>query len=180
MSERVLVAYATKHGATAEIAERIGEVLRRAGLEVDVRPAGQVDDLAAYGAVVLGSAAYIGRWRKSAAQFLKAHADLLAQRPVWIFSSGPTGEGDPEALAGDWRLPEALEPVVERIRPRAIAVFHGAMDAGTLNFIERWIIKNVGAPLGDFRDWDVIEAWAASIGHALRTALGDEGPEGDR
>jgi menaquinone-dependent protoporphyrinogen oxidase len=117
---------------------------------------------------VLGSAVYIGRWRKPATRFLKEHADQLAERPVWIFSSGPTGEGDPEALAGDWRLPEALEPVAERVRPRDVVVFHGAMDAGTLNFIERWMINNVGAPLGDFRDWDAIEAWAEDIARTLQ------------
>jgi menaquinone-dependent protoporphyrinogen oxidase len=34
--DRVLVAYGTRHGATAEIAEAIGKTLRTAGLEVDV------------------------------------------------------------------------------------------------------------------------------------------------
>ncbi|MBN1222528.1 MAG: hypothetical protein JXB23_04730 [Candidatus Aminicenantes bacterium] len=36
MDNQVLVTYATKHGATAEIAEKIGQVLRQAGLGVDV------------------------------------------------------------------------------------------------------------------------------------------------
>jgi len=66
MMDKVLVAYATKHGATAEIAEKIGQVLRQAGLRTDVLPADGVSDLTPYKAVVLGSAFYLGRWRKVA------------------------------------------------------------------------------------------------------------------
>ena len=66
MDKQVLVAYATKYGATAEIAEKIGEVLRQAGLPTDVLPVDRVGDLSAYKAVVLGSAVYIGQWRKEA------------------------------------------------------------------------------------------------------------------
>ena len=73
METRVLVAYGTKYGATAGIAEKIGQVLREAGLTVDVTPAGQAGDPAVYQAVVLGSAVYIGRWRKDAAKIGRAH-----------------------------------------------------------------------------------------------------------
>jgi menaquinone-dependent protoporphyrinogen oxidase len=167
MEIRVLVAYATKYGATAEIAERIGQVLRQAGLHADVLPADRVGDLAPYQAVVLGSAVYIGRWRKQAATFLKANEKALAERPVWLFSSGPTGEGDPIALGQGWRFPTALQPIADRIRPRDIALFHGATNAQKMNPIERWMLKNVKAPAGDFRDWEAITAWAAAIAAAL-------------
>lgn len=165
---RVLVAYATKYGATAEIAERIGQTLREADLPADVRPAQEVSDLAPYGAVVLGSAVYIGRWRKEAAEFLQSYEDALAQRPVWLFSSGPTGEGDPVELLQGWRLPGQLQPIAERIRPRDIAVFHGAVDLQRLNFMEKWMFQNVKSAVGDFRDWDAITAWAVGIAEALR------------
>ena len=72
METRVLVVYATKYGATAGIAEKIGQVLQEAGLSVDVQPADQAGDPTAYQAVVLGSAVYVGRWRKEAARYLKA------------------------------------------------------------------------------------------------------------
>jgi menaquinone-dependent protoporphyrinogen oxidase len=61
MEIQVLVAYATKYGATAEIAEKKGQVLRKAGLRADVLSADRVSDLAPYNAVVLGSAVYIGQ-----------------------------------------------------------------------------------------------------------------------
>ena len=171
MTHRVLVVYATKYGATAGIAEKIGQVLRETGLAVDVQPAGRAGDPAAYQAVVLGSAVYIGRWRKEAANYLKAHEQALAQRPVWIFNSGPLGEGDAAEQAGDLGFPKALRPIAERIHARDVAIFFGAVDQAKLNPLERWMFKNVKSPTGDFRDWDAIAAWAIGIAAALQ-----EGP----
>ena len=121
MEKPVLVAYATKHGATAEIAARVGAVIREAGLEVEVVPADRVRDLTSYKAVVLGSAVYIGQWRKQAAKFLTKNEKALADLPVWLFSSGPTGEGDPVELVQGWRFPKKLQPVADRIEPRDTA-----------------------------------------------------------
>lgn len=168
MDKRVLVTYGTKYGATAEIAAKIGEVLREAGLTADVQPAEQVADLAAYSAVVLGSGVYIGRWRKEAVRFLKDHEEKLAGLPVWVFSSGPTGKGDPVELVQGWRLPSNLQPVMDHIQPRDIAVFHGAVDLSKLNPLERWVLGRIKTPIGDFRDWDAIAAWAENTAMALK------------
>jgi menaquinone-dependent protoporphyrinogen oxidase len=167
MEKQILVAYGSKYGATAEIAERIGEVLGEAGLAADVLPADRVDDVTPYEAVVLGSAVYIGRWQKPAVSFLKANEESLARRPVWLFSSGPTGEGDPVELTQGWGFPKSLQPIADRIQPRDIAVFHGHVDPAKVNFIERWMIKIVKAPSGDFRDWEAITSWAKAIADAL-------------
>ena len=169
MQKKVLVAYGTKYGATAEIAERIGEVLNGTALECDVRSADSVNDISAYSAVVLGSGVYIGRWRKEAVGFLKAHEAELGQRPVWLFSSGPTGEGDPVELVQGWLFPSSLQPAIDHIQPRDIAVFHGALDVSKLNFLEKWVLNRIKTPVGDFRDWDAINAWAAEIGMALHS-----------
>jgi menaquinone-dependent protoporphyrinogen oxidase len=166
---RVLVAYTTRHGATAGIAEKIGEVLRGQGLQADVTPVDRVGDLASYDAVVLGSAVYAGQWRKEAATFLEANEDELSGWPVWLFSSGPTGEEDPVASMGGWCFPEGLRPVADRIEPRDIAFFHGVLDMKTLNLAEKLVVKALKAPVGDFRDWDVIASWAEGIAAALKT-----------
>jgi menaquinone-dependent protoporphyrinogen oxidase len=168
METRILVAYATKYGATAGIAEKIGQVLREAGLAVDVKQVDQAGDPAAYQAVVLGSAVYIGRWRKEAVEYLKAHEKALAQRPVWLFNSGPLGEGNAAEQAGDLGFPKALRPIADRINVRDVAVFFGAVDLEKLNPLERWMFKNVKSPIGDFRDWDAITAWAAGIAATLK------------
>jgi menaquinone-dependent protoporphyrinogen oxidase len=168
METRVLVAYATKYGATAEIAAKIGQVLREAGLQPDVLPADRVGDLAPYQAVVLGSAVYMWKWRKEAATFLEENEKTLAERPVWLFSSGPTGEGDPVELMSSRSFPEALAPIADRIQPRDIAFFHGVLDTKKLSLPEKLVSKGVKAPLGDFRDWEAITSWARAIAEALK------------
>ena len=171
MSNQILVTYATKHGATAEIAEKIGQVLLQAGLHTDVLPTDRVSDLTPYNAVVLGSAVYIGQWRKKAATFLKTNESMLAEKLVWLFSSGPTSEGEPMELMNGWCFPKTLQPIADRIRPRDIAIFHGDVKLKELNSIEKWMIKNVKAPIGDFRDWDAITSWAETIADAQKNAI---------
>ncbi len=168
MSKTVLIAYASKYGATEEIAEKIGEVLRQAGLAAEVKAADKVKDLSPYQAVILGSAVYVGRWRKQAVKFLQANEKVLAEKPVWIFSSGPSGEGDPVELLNGWRMPDKVAPLLEAIQPRDVAVFHGNLDPDKLNLIERRMIKMVEAQTGDFRDWEMIQAWGKSIADDLR------------
>ncbi len=163
----MLVAYASKYGSTREISERIAEVLRQSETQVDVLPVTHVADIDSYQAVVLGSAVYIGKWMKGAGEFLALHEKALSRRPVWIFSSGPTGEGDAAALLNGWRLPPDQQPIVERIGPRGVAVFHGNIDAGRLNWVEKTSVKALKKPFGDFRDWNAITAWAETIAAAL-------------
>jgi menaquinone-dependent protoporphyrinogen oxidase len=169
MEQKILVAYASKYGATAEIAGKIGEVLRQADLQAEVMPVDSIRDISPYQAVILGSAVYIGKWQKEAVDFLQSHQKTLADRPVWLFSSGPTGEGDALALVEGVRLPASLQAVVSRIRPCDIAVFHGYINLNKVNAIEKWAIKSiVKKPFGDYRDWDAIVSWAAGIASALK------------
>lgn len=168
MDEKILVTYASRNGATREIAEKIGAVLRQADLAVAVLPVDEVRSPQEYRAVILGSAIYIASWRKEAVKYLESHAASLAERPVWLFSSGPTGEGDPVALVEGKILPDGLKPLVERIQPRDIAIFHGNIDPQRINFLERAAIKNMKKPFGDFRDWDAIKQWAAKVAAALQ------------
>ena len=179
MNSQVLVAYATKYGATAEIAEKIGQVLRQAGLQTDVLPVDRVSNLSSYKAVILGSAVYIGGWRKEAAKFLKVNEKVLAEQLVWLFSSGPTGEGNPVELTEGWHFPKALQPIADRIQPRDIAVFHGVIHKQKLNFIEKWMLNNVKAPLGDFRDWDSITSWATAIADVLKETVMASGAQSE-
>jgi menaquinone-dependent protoporphyrinogen oxidase len=164
---QVLVAYATKYGATADIAHKIGEVLRQQGLEVSVVSASDVRDVNPYDAVVLGSGVCAGNWLKEAVNLLEKHATILATKPVWLFSSGPTGEGDPVEIMKGWRFPEAQKVVAERIKPRDMALFHGSIDMNKLRFGERLIIRALRAKVGDFRDWEMIGSWAKRISTEL-------------
>jgi menaquinone-dependent protoporphyrinogen oxidase len=169
---RILVAYASKHHSTAEIAKAIGAILCDTdGFQVDVRSVETVSDITPYHAVVLGSAVYAGKWQEEAAEFLKQHEQELAQRPTWLFSSGPTGPGDPKTLMHGWELPEALRPIAARIKPRGVTVFSGKLDSASLTFFQRILVRVINASafrVGDFRDWSMIRVWASGVAQALR------------
>lgn len=168
MDNKVLVVNSTKYGGTAEIADKIGQVLGKAGLSTDVLPVDLVNDLSSYRAVVLGSAVYMGRWRKEAAVFLKDNEKVLAEQLTWLFSSGPTGEGSPVELMKGWYFPSALKSIADRIKPRGTALFHGVLNMKKLNLVEKWLIKNVKSPVGDFRDWDAIASWTTTIAKEIK------------
>jgi menaquinone-dependent protoporphyrinogen oxidase len=159
---RILVASASKHGSTEEIGAFIAERLRARGLDAEAIPLGEVDGLLGYDAVVLGSAVYVGSWMKDAKAFAKTKRERLAAMPVWLFSSGPT---DPESehAVSDQQLAE-LE---DALSPREHAVFFGVIDLERLGFVEKRVVKAVKAPVGDFRDWEAIGAFADRIADAL-------------
>jgi menaquinone-dependent protoporphyrinogen oxidase len=115
---RVLVAAASRHGATTEIAEAIARGLAQRGVEADARPAEGIESIDGYDAVVAGSAVYVGHWLEPARQMIEAHAAALAARPVWLFSSGPLGP--PEALKpeGDFRDWDAIDGFAGEIAER--------------------------------------------------------------
>lgn len=172
----VLVAYSSRHGSTAGIAERIAAALRDAGLSAEARPVVQVHDVERYDAVVVGSAAYMYHWLKEAARFVRRHRDALAQRPVWLFSSGPLGTervdaGGVDALEAS--RPKEFEELVPLVRARGTQVFFGAWDpeAPAVGLVER-MVRHMPAtadatPAGDFRDWAAIDAWAGEIAREL-------------
>lgn len=167
MDTKVLITYASKYGATKEIAEKIGTTIRESGKSVDVIPIQKVNDLASYSTVIIGSAIYIGMWRKSVIKFIKNNEVVLEKLKVWFFSSGPTGEGNAEELTNGWKAPKNMDTYFESTKPEDIALFHGKVDLKKLNFLEKWMAKKVDSPIGDYRNWDAIENWAKSISQSL-------------
>jgi menaquinone-dependent protoporphyrinogen oxidase len=181
---KVLVSAASKHGATSEIAEGLGEALRGALQErgageedvVEVRSAEQVSSVEDYDAVVLGSAVYAGRWLEPARELAERQAGALAARPVWLFSSGPVG--DPPKPAEE----EAVDVsgILEATGARDHRVFPGRVDKGALGFAEKAIVLALRVPEGDFRDWEALRLWAREIAAELRPegSAGRSGSDG--
>lgn len=180
MATKILVAYASRHGATRGIAERIAETLKRGGLEVTLQPVEEADRVEAYDAFVIGSAAYMSSWMKEATAFLRRNRDFLASRPLWLFSSGPVGTETVDAKGQD--VLKAAEPrefaeFADALHPRDERVFFGAYDPDTE---PAGLMERLGAPFlrmpsvrealpaGDFRDWPAIEAWAEGIARDLQ------------
>ena len=128
---RVLVAYATRHGATAGIAGRVAAALTAAGLPAEARPVEDVKDVEPYNAVVLGGAAYMFHWLKPAVTFARRHRKELAARPVWLFSSGPLGtdlvDKDGRNVLETTR-PKEFNELTKLLHPRGEQVFFGAYD----------------------------------------------------
>ncbi len=159
----VLVTYASKHGATQGIAERIAQKLRELGRVVDLQPIGADRSPKGYEAAIVGSGVYFGSWLKEATEYVHRHRDSLAAVPVWLFSDGPLGS---EVAEGEGR-PKEIAEFEEPIHPREHKLFFGALDRGKLSIAERIVTKAVHAPEGDFRDWADVDAWSANIAYQL-------------
>jgi menaquinone-dependent protoporphyrinogen oxidase len=178
---KILVAYASRHGATKGIAERVARTLEGTGLEVALRPVKDAGPLYDYDAFVIGSAAYMGGWLGEATAFVRRHRELLADRPVWLFSSGPIGTDLVDAKGRDQleaSRPKEFAEFVRTIQPRDQRVFFGAYDADDnpvgvaeglmAKFVRLAPVVRNALPEGDFRDWPAIEAWADAIARELQ------------
>ncbi|PKL63553.1 MAG: protoporphyrinogen oxidase [Methanomicrobiales archaeon HGW-Methanomicrobiales-2] len=169
---KVIVLYASMYGSTKGIAEFIAEKLRQHGLKTEARSVDAAPDIRDYDAVVIGSAVYIGHWIREAAEFVRKNSDVLDGRPVWLFSSGPL-KPEPEAVSPDAPgiEPDEIAELRRLVHPRNTRVFSGALDPAKLGFPHRLLRKLPGGrdllPEGDFRNWDDIEAWAASIAREI-------------
>ena len=165
---RVLVTAASRHGATQEIAEVLARRLpespagRAAGLTAIALPVGHQPDPGHFTAVVLGSAVYAGRWLEPARTYTATRAATLRERPVWLFSSGPIGA--PPFPADD---PYDAGPLAELSGAREHRVFPGRLDPARLGVGERAMVTAMRAPVGDFRDWGAVRAWADEIAEDL-------------
>jgi menaquinone-dependent protoporphyrinogen oxidase len=188
---RVLVAYATRHGSTAEVADWIAEEVRAAGADVDVAPAAAVPKIQRYAAIVLGGPMIRG-WHRDACRFLKRHAGELADKPTALFitaaSLTETGEeqaGGVPLTKDPWLVKEPRNPskltykenyarpahyledvfrAAPALQPQSIAFFAGSLDLSTMNLFEKlFVMLVVRATPGDARNQKAVRAWAQEI-----------------
>jgi menaquinone-dependent protoporphyrinogen oxidase len=166
----VLVGYATAHGSTREIAERVGERLRRHGLDADVRGLTQTGDPERYDAYVLGSAVHGRHWLPEALAFLEAHAPELAAKPVRIFSVGmPAALRRPLHLLAGLEASAVSAEFADRVSYRDHPVFSGVVRGDHLPPVGRLALRVFTRGAGDYRDWPRIDAWADGIARVLET-----------
>ncbi len=169
---KTVVAFASRYGSTKEIAEFIAEHLRRGGASAEARSVEVVSNPEDYDALVVGSAVYMQRWMDSAVEFVHEHQAILAQRHLWLFSSGPL-ELPPELVAknGLDSVPKEIPGLQEALKPHDHRVFFGVLDPKKLSFKHRALRKLPAArplfPEGDFRKWDEIKSWTDEIAQSL-------------
>lgn len=147
---RVLVAYASKHGGTAGLAEWIGQALEHSGMSVDVVPTDDVFDVESYDAVIVGGALYVFRWHGDARRFVKKHTRALRHRLVWLFSSGPL---DDSATEKDIPPVRSVRKAMDWIGARGHMTFGGRLLAGSKSSL----------PVGDWRDHSRVDRWVKQI-----------------
>jgi menaquinone-dependent protoporphyrinogen oxidase len=168
----VLVAYASVHGSTAEIAEHIAGFLTDSGCRAVAVAADNVLDIVSYEAVIAGSAIHDQKWLPAATRFLEHHATELAGRPVWLFSVGMPDAVAPWLRKLAMREQQRVERQLERIIPfRNHRLFSGVVSwqdfpqAGS-----QLVLRLMGCRQGDFRDWPEIDRWVTGIAYQLGAA----------
>ena len=161
---RILIAYATKKGSTAEIAQAIGRELQNGGHIADVMEMGTVTSLEGYEAVVIGAPMYLGKMIDTV-KFVARLRDGLMKLPVagFIVSLAPVAK-DPIHMTNSQK---ALHASLDPLNAVAETVFAGSLDLEKLSWFQRWMTKSVKSPVGDFRDWTAIAAWARELPEKL-------------
>jgi menaquinone-dependent protoporphyrinogen oxidase len=160
----ILVAYGSKNGSTAEIADMIVAALQAAGLPAQARAAADVRSVAEFDAVVLGGALYSGHWHRDARTFVRRHSAALRGRPVWLFSSGPL---DDSADTGELPPVAQVAKAFESLGAIEHVTFGGRLTGDAGGFIARAMVRNGKG--GDFRNPERIADWAQAIAARLRT-----------
>ena len=165
---RILVAYATAAGSTAGVAEWITGALQARGHDVTLRSVDDVVDAEVYDAFVVGSAVHDQAWLPAGADFLTKHRRVLQGKPVWLFSVGSPG-----ALRGPlrrWAMLEEtdiLAALLDDVTPVEHRLFTGVVTPATFGRAGAVLFRAMGGRFGDFRDWDAIEKWSATIAGVL-------------
>ena len=160
MALNVLVAYASKHGTTREVAESIAQTLGERGLSVEIEEARGVGDITGYDAVVVGGGLYMGKWHADARRLLKRHRRELAGKRVALFGMGPDSLEESKVAESRKQLDRALAATPE-VEPIAVTIFGGALEP------ESWRFPFNRLPAFDARNWDAIRGWAKDLAAKL-------------
>ena len=196
MDKRILIAYAGMYSSTADVAEVIGQQLRRCGALVEACPAKDVVELNSYDAAIIGSAIRYCKWLPDAVKFVQTYREILSRMPVAYFLTCVDLTRVPEEMIypvslfidpglgnspsrkdklNMWeqmhllsRFMNSVFTKAPQVRPVSIAVFKGKLNFNQLRFVD-WLPIRLGAFItkriseGDFRNWDTIRVWAASL-----------------
>jgi menaquinone-dependent protoporphyrinogen oxidase len=171
VSNKILVAYASRTGSTVGVAEAIGKTLAENGAQVEVRSMKEVTDLAPYGAVVAGSAIQGGQWLPEAMQFMRRHQAALAQKPFAAFLVCMTlamKKEEYRRVVTDW-----LDPVRALVKPVSEGFFAGVLDIRKVPSLRKKLMFRISVATGiwsegDHRDWNAIRAWATDLAPKLQ------------
>ncbi len=191
MTKKILIAYATNAGSTADVAEMVKTALARKDMVVELRLLEEVSTLDEYDAVIIGAPMILG-WHRDAKKFVKRHQSELSRKPVAYFLTamsltktretqidGVPIQVDP-GLAKSPRNPKRLSlkelyalpynyvlPMLKaapRVKPLAIGLFGGYLNLFTLSWPARlFVMMVIQAKPGDLRDETFIKKWSTNL-----------------
>ena len=165
---KILIAYASESGSTAEVAKAIGNALCEEGNTVETKWIKNVKDINNYDAVIIGSAIIYENWMPEAREFVKSNQDILKDMPVAYFITCMTLSSKEEAaMQQAIEYSDKLCDLVPQVKPVSVGRFAGVLDYSKISFLKRILAKAAMAihnvEEGDYRDWDAIRSWAKSI-----------------
>ncbi len=162
LAPRILVAYATRAGSTAEVADAIGKKLAAGGALVDVKPVEKVQSIDGYLGVVLGSAIRRGAVLPEVTDFVKSHKDELGKIPVAYFIVCMILRENTEESRK--KAASYLDSLRAEVNAVDTGMFAGKLDYSKLNFVDAFVVEHIiDTPEGDLRDWQKINDWAANL-----------------
>ena len=161
---KVLVAYDSKLGSTAEVAKFMGSVLSEQGASIAVKPFLEVDDLETYDSVIIGSAIRYDRWLPDATAFVKENRTTLSNVPVSFFFTCLTlAKPTPTALLKAEGYADKLRSLAPEVKPMAVGGFAGVLQFARTPWPARLALRMLsiatGVKEGDYRDWAAIRLW---------------------
>jgi menaquinone-dependent protoporphyrinogen oxidase len=165
MTPRILVAYASREGSTAQMAETIADTLRETGAAVDALPLKEVGNLQGYDALVLGSAVRIGKVLPELVQFARRNRPALVDLPVAYFvGCDRMREETPRNRRASLAALRSLQAIKE---PVSVGLFAGKRDLHNPNPVLRCLLARINVIEGDWRDWLKIRSWALELAGRL-------------
>ena len=170
---RVLVLYSSFDGQAARVAERIGEVLTKAGHQATIRSAlvpEVTHDLERHHAVIVGGAIRYGHVARYLESFVGDHATVLGNLPnaffcVCLSASRAKGQATAAGYVEEFQRRT-------RWRPSATAIFAGALLYRKYNPFLRLVMRFISGMAGgdtdtsrdyEYTDWQAVERFAAEF-----------------
>jgi menaquinone-dependent protoporphyrinogen oxidase len=169
--DKILIAYGSRYGSTAEVAAAIAQTLCKKGITADAKHITNITNLSDYRAVIIGAPVISGEWMPEMVEFIQANRSVLSQMPVAYFLTcmtlGLTHQ--PEARERIAAVLDAVEKQIPEVKPQDKALFAGALDYGKMSVAMQMMYRAFAedGTSGDFRDWNAIHDWAESIGSRL-------------
>jgi menaquinone-dependent protoporphyrinogen oxidase len=166
---KILIAYGTTEGQTAQIADRLADVIRKRGVEAEALDLKRSKDVSldGYDAVIVGGSIHMGKHQEDVADFVRKNRAVLERRPSAFFSVSLAAHGD---MANAEAYVENFEQQTGW-HPTKVGLFSGALLYRKYGLLKRYMMKRIvrdkpGGVSTDtsrdhvYTDWDQVKRFA--------------------